>query len=349
MRALVILGVVGAVSVSAGTALGADQRIPARSQVLKPGKVTQIVAKSPKGTTFPVPAAGGPSDPTSAGASVRWCALNAGTGCQTFSLPASGWEGLGKPAGAKGYKYSGVGDENDPCKVVLLKPKIVKAICKRADLPSPLGAAGLGFQLLLAEDRYCAESSLATGAEVKKNDTKTWKAVKAATPTVCSGPPTSCGNGIQEDPEQCDGSDFGIFVDGCDDVFGGFNPDGDACSGQIQCASDCTIDGSQCACSCEEDFDCLLPEGVLLDCGPAYCTPQVCDPFDLEDCECSIGDQGDIDGACLGSDIVTDPMVLGTCLTTPFPAGFQGETLQSICTGFDGMDEDFPRCDFCDF
>lgn len=167
-----------------------------------------------------------------------------------------------------------------------------------------------------------------------------------ATPTPDTGP--VCGNGIQEDPEQCDGTDFGIFVDGCEDVFGGFNPDGDACqSDTLLCTSDCRIDGSLCSCLCEEDFDCILPEGELIDCTAEYCTTDFCEPGDIADCECSIGDQGDLDGACLGSNSSSD--LLGFCVVTPFDPGENNSALNELCTGFDGQDPDFPRCDFCDF
>lgn len=172
------------------------------------------------------------------------------------------------------------------------------------------------------------------------------------TPTPGGGP--VCGNGIVEGDEQCDGADLGEY-ETCFDAFEGYNPDAEEeeclAGSSISCAPDCTIDGSQCSCTCEEDFDCILPEmasGVLVDCGPQYCTQEFCDPEDIADCECTIGNpEGDLDGACLGSD--TESGALGFCIVQPFDPGENDADLIDLCTGFDGGDPEFPRCDYCDF
>ena len=111
-----------------------------------------------------------------------------------IDLPAAGWTGLGNPAGSKGYKYKGAGSLADPCKIVLIKPKVIRAVCKgpgAVDAPDPfalpVGPDGVGFELVVGADRYCAESSLATGAIVKTDDAAkgVWKAIKAGAPAAC--------------------------------------------------------------------------------------------------------------------------------------------------------------------
>lgn len=164
------------------------------------------------------------------------------------------------------------------------------------------------------------------------------------TPTPDGGGPV-CGNGIVEEGEQCDGDQFDIFLETCEDAYVGL----DGCTGDLLCASDCTVDGSLCSCPCEEDFDCDLPDGVLIDCGPLYCNTDFCDPLDVPFCECAIGENedvvGDIEGACLGSNLNLG--TLGLCITSPFDPGENDSLLNALCTGLDGAEPDTPRCDYC--
>ena len=44
------------------------------------------------------------------------------------------WKALGNPPGSKGYKYKGAASPGDPCKVVLLKGTVIKAVCKGAGI-----------------------------------------------------------------------------------------------------------------------------------------------------------------------------------------------------------------------
>ncbi len=174
------------------------------------------------------------------------------------------------------------------------------------------------------------------------------------TPTPNDGPtPTPgpiCGNGIIEDGEQCDGAN----LDGntCTDIYGGFNlngPDDCLTGSTLGCDDSCQFDGTLCVCVCLDDFDCSLPEGVLLDCGPLYCISSseggACDPLDVADCSCEIGDIGDVDGACLDSDDEND--VHGQCIVTPFDPGEGDSNLDELCNGFNGGYIDEPRCDYC--
>ena len=72
----------------------------------------------------------GADAPTAVGASLR--VTNPTTGeTDLFALPASGWKGLGNPAGSKGYKYKDKSLTNGPCKVAVLKPgNLLKFVCK---------------------------------------------------------------------------------------------------------------------------------------------------------------------------------------------------------------------------
>lgn len=120
-----------------------DVPVPAKVQVLKAGKLGKFVSKpAVKGTTFAVPVSGGPSDPTVHGGSMKWCRLGAPVGCQSFALVAAGWEGLGNPAGTKGWKYKGRGDATDPCKAVLVKPGVCARRASGRTLQYRLGRPG---------------------------------------------------------------------------------------------------------------------------------------------------------------------------------------------------------------
>ena len=194
----------GASLLAPSIAMAVDIPVPAKVHLAKVdktsgvAKLAKIVNKpSPKGTTFAVPAPGGSSDPTTAGATLRFCKLAEPLAeCEPIALPAGQWKGLGNPAGSKGYKYKGAGTESDPCKVVLIKDKVIRAVCKgpgALDAPDPfalpIGPNGVGWELVSGTDRYCAESSVATGAVVKKDDASKgiWKAINADAPAACFG------------------------------------------------------------------------------------------------------------------------------------------------------------------
>ena len=91
-----------------------------------------------------VPVAGQPQDPLTGGAELRL--YNPSTAeQQVFSLPASGWKGLGKPAGSKGYRYKDSQQVNGACKSVkLVVGRVFKALCKGATINFTLNEAGQG-------------------------------------------------------------------------------------------------------------------------------------------------------------------------------------------------------------
>ena len=78
------------------------------------------------------------------------------------------WKGLGRPAGSKGYRYRGAGTASDPCRVVLVKQQVVKAICAGPGVTlAPPFAGDIGIVLSLGTtDRYCAQF----GGDEARND-----------------------------------------------------------------------------------------------------------------------------------------------------------------------------------
>jgi Zn-dependent M28 family amino/carboxypeptidase len=173
----------------------ADVPIPAKVAIVKAAKLVKVLSKT--ATTFPLPAPGSAADPTLAGATLHFFDTeNGGGGEATFTLDASGWKGLGDPAGSRGYKYKGKDDGNDPdpkgtCKIVLLKQNTIKAVCKGAavTLSTPFASTAgalLGLPAGSTALRYCAEA----GGEEKKNDAGGVKRKDAPAPPSCPEPPS---------------------------------------------------------------------------------------------------------------------------------------------------------------
>ena len=180
LAAFVALG--ATVIVPASAVRAADNLIPGKITIIKETKLTKMVAKPISPATFSVPAPAGPGDPTTAGGSLS--VLDGGDGLGlTTTLPMAGWKGLGNPAGSKGYKYKGAGSLADPCKVVLVKEKVIKFVCKddQALNPPLLGAAEI--TLALGTENYCAEFG---GTEVKNIPGLT-KRKDAVAPASCGG------------------------------------------------------------------------------------------------------------------------------------------------------------------
>ena len=156
---------------------------------------------------------------------------------------------------------------------------------------------------------------------------------------------------VKFDLSKCDGNNLGEF-NTCAELYwgdlGGPDWEDNCAGGSLVCNSSCQYDGSSCNCPCLEDYDCYLPPGFFIDCGPNYCTTEYCSEDDLPDCSCEIGDHPDSyqEGACLGSNYELE--VYGRCLTTPFDPGEFDANLISLCEGFDGGDQSWPRCDYCD-
>jgi hypothetical protein len=158
--------------------------LPGRITAIKSGMLAKFVAKPVMGETFNLPVA----NPVTAGGSLRVFDMSTTAGDNTYALPSGGtpplgWKGLGSPAGSKGYKYKGAGTVGDPCKVVLVKPKVIKAVCRGSDVTlMPPFAGDVGIILSLgATDRYCAQF----GGDEVKNDATLTKRKNAPAPTAC--------------------------------------------------------------------------------------------------------------------------------------------------------------------
>jgi hypothetical protein len=173
------------VAVCATPALAADQLMPGKIMIVKPGTLAKVISKG----AFTVPTPAGSDDPTVAGGSLLIKDLGDPMNADTYSLPSSGWKGLGNPAGSKGYKYKGAGSGSDPCKVVLIKAKIVKAVCKGTGvtLTTPVTAppAEMAVNLTVGTGSFCAEFG---GTEIKNTDTILKRKDATTPPSACSSP-----------------------------------------------------------------------------------------------------------------------------------------------------------------
>ena len=171
------------VAVCATPALSADQLIPGKIMIVKPGSLAKVISKG----AFTLPT--GADEPTTAGGSLLIKDLGDPMNANTYSLPAAGWKGLGNPAGSKGFKYKGAGSGSDPCKVVLIKTNLVKAVCKGAGvtLTTPFTAPPAEVAANLSSGpgtSYCSEFG---GSEVR-NTTNVFKRKDAPAPSACSSP-----------------------------------------------------------------------------------------------------------------------------------------------------------------
>lgn len=210
----------------------ADELLSGKLMIIKPTKLFKFLAKpNPNPILLPSPG----NEPTTGGGTLHVFDTGNSAGDNTYSLPVQaaplGWKGLGNPPGTTGWKYKGAGTLSDPCKVVLMKPTIVKAVCKGAGVNfSPpvtntvsviLTTTGAGSK------RYCAEFGGTdvqnTPDLVKRKDTLLASTCVESTTTTSTSSTTSttiltvCGDGVTEGLEQCDDSNTSPG-DGCDAI-----------------------------------------------------------------------------------------------------------------------------------
>jgi hypothetical protein len=146
-----------------------DQLLPGASLLVKDGRRgprLRLRARAKTPFTLPAP----PLAPTVGGVTLE--VVDPAGGTAALALPASGWKGLGRPPGSKGYRYRGT--RADDCARARLTPRRVSAFCRTAiDLP----VAG-EVQLLLTAGgakRYCARF----GGTEKANSARRLERVKA--------------------------------------------------------------------------------------------------------------------------------------------------------------------------
>jgi hypothetical protein len=159
-----------------------------RVVVLKQGTVLRFAAEpATAGDTFSMPDA----DPTLVGGRLAFVDRDDPHGNQVaYDLPVQasplGWSALGSTPGARGYRYRGAGTADDPCIRVLIRKRVIKAVCRGAGvtLANPVsGDLNVALTIGTASDRYCAEFG---GAEVR-ND--------AALRRKDAPPPAACACG----------------------------------------------------------------------------------------------------------------------------------------------------------
>jgi len=192
-----------------GSARATDTLIPGKIHIIKDTKLTKMVSKG----AFPLPAPGGPEDPTAAGGGLSVFDTDDSMGFST-TLPAGQWMGLGSPAGSKGYKYKGAGTPADPCKVVLVKSAVIKFVCKDDQALQPPALSGTSAIVLsLGTDRYCAEFG---GSTIKNVDTLL-KRKDATAPMACPSASTTSTTPVTTTTTStfgpcCGGFTHGVFT-----------------------------------------------------------------------------------------------------------------------------------------
>ena len=183
LSALCTLAAVAAFSATVQAVDDPQEAMPGKLLLIKSGKLAKFIAKPISPAVFALPS--GSNAPTAAGGSLRLQEIvdideMSQTGSFSASLPAGNWKGLGNPPGSKGYKYSGAGSLSDPCKTVLVKPKIIKGICKGAAVSfnQPVsGEVAVALKLGSGSKDYCT----AFGGTSIKNDASLLKRKDATT------------------------------------------------------------------------------------------------------------------------------------------------------------------------
>jgi hypothetical protein len=210
------LGILAALALMGSGALAraADVPLPGKLLLIKDTKVAKVIAKE-TGAPFPIPASGGPTDPTANASSIVIDDLGDTGELTEADLATGNWRALGNPPGSRGYVYSNrdAAAGADPVKKIVLKSNVIKVLAKDdGSLDGPATGAVEMF-LTLGADTYCARF----GGTSVKNTTGLVKRKDASAPADCSVPPPPlCGNGVAEAPsEECD--DGGTSPgDGCD-------------------------------------------------------------------------------------------------------------------------------------
>jgi cysteine-rich repeat protein len=216
MYALVRVASFVTLALLSASAIAADRPVAGDSLTLKDPANPNGNAVKFKAAKDPavVPSTG--DDPTSLGATLQVRGANPSDGdTGPISLPANLWQGLGNPAGSKGYKFVDKA-RADGVKTIVLKPGnnggTLSISGGGADwtyaITQPQGAVDV--ELTIGDDTYCARFTTFV-----QNVPGLVKGKNAAAPASC-GPvvPADCGNGVAEDDEECDdgGTDPG---DGC--------------------------------------------------------------------------------------------------------------------------------------
>lgn len=151
-----------------------DEALPGTSlrlEARRSGGTKLRLAAEPTGT-LALPAS--EHAPTEGGATLTFRDPAAAQSAVSFDLPAAGWEGLGKPPGASGFRYRGA--KGDPCRQVRLGDRGLRARCEGTGLALPAAGPVEAVFTASGAKRYCATF----GGTEKRNDEKRFRRVKAA-------------------------------------------------------------------------------------------------------------------------------------------------------------------------
>jgi len=142
----------------AAPAAAADELLAGGSLVVRSGALARVVARPAPGGHLALP--GPANDPTLGGAELRIFDLApGGAGDDAYVLPAAGWKRRGSADAPRRYRYRGRGTAEDPCRLVLLEPRLVKAVCRGSAVtlaPPFVGEVAVILSVGAARARYCA-------------------------------------------------------------------------------------------------------------------------------------------------------------------------------------------------
>jgi cysteine-rich repeat protein len=138
------------------------------------------------------PAPGSPSDPRTAGVVLR--VARGVAEVDDIALPASGWKGVGNPAGAAGYRYSDSARVLGPCKKAMIVPgRLLRAVCSGSQIDFTLDEVSQGALTVTVEPGPGLRSCVSFGGTVAKDISTAgglgrFKAKNAPPPGVCPLP-----------------------------------------------------------------------------------------------------------------------------------------------------------------
>ena len=205
----------------------ADELLPGKATFAGHGRLVRFVGHAVPYTSLVLPSAG--RDHVFGGGTLRVLDTRGAGGDVTMGLPAARWRrmprDLARPA--VGYRYRGAGSVDDPCVLVVVTRRRVRALCHGPGValtPPFSGEVAVVLTLGTNAVRYCA---LLGGVEGRGSRTRRLKGARPAScyePCACGGRPptaiafangrdaTTCGALVgpaQDDALACNGLYFG--------------------------------------------------------------------------------------------------------------------------------------------
>ena len=170
-------------------ASAADELLAGESVAVRSRARARVVARPAPGRHLTLP--GPENDPTVGGAELRILDLGlGGAGDDAYVLPAGGWKRRGPADAPRSYRYRGAGSATDPCRTVLLKPRLMKAVCSGSAValaPPFVGDVAVILSVGAGRARYCATF----GGTTLQNRARGARRRGAEVPLECGG--CACG------------------------------------------------------------------------------------------------------------------------------------------------------------